>query len=151
MNEEPGSEGAAAGEEELRARLEEELKKLRVRDVLIQTAITLVNLGGQRLGATERTRDARDLDQARTAIEGVRVLLPLLEQDGAEEVRPLRDALAQLQIAYAREAEAGGEPSSRASDQAPSEGQEGGESAGAEAQKKPRSSGRLWVPPGSSA
>ena len=45
----------------------------------------------------------RDLEQVRLAIEAVRALLPLLEQEDAEQMRPVRDALAQLQLAYARE------------------------------------------------
>ena len=49
-----------ADEQELRARLEEELKKITVRDVLVQTVVTLINLGGQRLGLSEATKDAAD-------------------------------------------------------------------------------------------
>jgi hypothetical protein len=52
----------------------------------------------------------------------------------AEQIKPVRDALAQLQIAYAREI--------GAVQEAPEEGQE--------AQKPPsKPSGGLWVPPGS--
>src|SRR5207244_6479505 len=104
-------------EEELRARLEEELRRVTVRDVLLQTIVTLVNLGGQRLGlsgpggpggpteTTEAAQEGRDMEQVRMAIEGVRALLPLLEStdEGAEQVRPIRDALSQLQLVYARE------------------------------------------------
>src|SRR5688572_26393698 len=102
-------EGAAAGrpdvsEEELRARLEEELKRITVRDVLLQTVVSLVNLAGQRLGLVEGSQEMRDLNQVRTAIEAVRVLLPLLEEENPEQVGPIRDALSQLQMAYAREA-----------------------------------------------
>ena len=89
-------------EEELRAQLEEELRRITVRDVLLQTIVSLVNLGGQRLGLAPGAEDMRDLDQARLAIEGVRALLPLLEEQDAEQVRPIRDALSQLQMAYAQ-------------------------------------------------
>lgn len=154
MNEEqkapaPGEEPRS--EEELRARLEEELKKITVRDILVQTVVTLVNLGGQRLGTSEGTREVRDLEQARMAIEAVRSLLPLLEsvEEGAAQMRPVRDALAQLQIAYAREADAG--PAEQKGAVAEPAGGEG------EAQAQPgqtreqpfRQPGRLWVPPGS--
>ena len=37
-------------EEELRAALEEQMKKITVEDVLLQTVVTLVNLAGRRLG-----------------------------------------------------------------------------------------------------
>jgi hypothetical protein len=134
-------------EEELRARLEEELRRISVEDVLLQTVVSLVNLGGQRLGASPDTEDMRDLDQVRIAIEGVRALLPVLEERDAERVRPVRDALSQLQMAYARLA---GEPGA-----APPPG---GGSAPAGGEKppprpgpgpaRPRDGG-LWVPPGS--
>ena len=99
-----GHEHSPANEEELRARLEEELKRITVRDVLVQTVVTLINLGGQRLGLSETSKEASDPEQTRVAIEAVRSLLPLLEAEegGPEQIAPVRDALAQLQMAYAR-------------------------------------------------
>ena len=47
-------------EEELRAQLEEELRRITVRDVLLQTIVSLVNLGGQRLGLAPGAEDMRD-------------------------------------------------------------------------------------------
>jgi hypothetical protein len=130
-------------EEELRAQLEEELRRITVRDVLLQTIVTLVNLGGQRLGLAPGAEDMRDLEQARLAIEGVRALLPLAEEQDAEQVRPIRDALSQLQLAYAQlaGAEAGGGESGGAGGpaQAPGPGPE-----------RPGGTGGLWTPPGSS-
>jgi hypothetical protein len=133
-------------EEELRARLEDELKKITVRNILVQTVVTLVNLGGQRLGASEATRDVRDLGQTRVAIEAVRSLLPLLEgdEDEAEQMRPVRDALAQLQIAYAREV-----GTDAAQQKEPREGGEGDAGTEQPREKPVKPSGRLWVPPGS--
>jgi hypothetical protein len=128
-------------EEELRAQLEEELKRITVRDIVVQTVVSLVNLGGQRLGLAEGTRELRDLGQVRTAIEAVRVLLPLLEEEDAEQVRPVRDALAQLQMAYAREVgaapgERAAAPEDEPAQPSPEEPRKGGASG-------------LWVPPGS--
>jgi hypothetical protein len=126
-------------EDEMRARLEEELRRITVRDVLVQTVVSLVNLAGQRLGLTEDTRDLKDLEQVRMAIEAVRALLPELEQEDAEQVRPVRDALAQLQMAYARELgaqPAEGAPPGEEPPKPPSERRTGGP-------------GGLWVPPGS--
>jgi hypothetical protein len=93
-------------EEELRARLEEELRRITVKDVLLQTVVTLINLAGQKLGLSETTRQDRDPEQTRLAIEAVRALLPVLEADPetAEQVRPVREALSQLQMAYAGQA-----------------------------------------------
>jgi hypothetical protein len=134
-------------EEELRARLEEELRRITVRDVLLQTVVSLINLAGQRLGLGEGGEEVRDLDQVRMAIEAVRALLPLLEQENPEQMKPVRDALSQLQMVYAREAGAaappgGGEPGS---------GGEPGGGAGPEPGPRPRTGGPggLWVPPGS--
>ena len=60
-------------EEELR-RLEEELRRVKVSDVLVQTLYTVSSLGYQRL-----TPNERDLDQARLAIEAITALVPVLE------------------------------------------------------------------------
>jgi hypothetical protein len=132
----PPSEDEPQSEEELRARLEEELKRITVKNILVQTVVTLVNLGGQRLGGSEATRDVRDLGQTRMAIEAVRALLPLLEanEDDAEQMRPVRDALAQLQIAYAHEV--------GAVQETPAQPQEA-------PKQPPGPPGGLWVPPGS--
>jgi hypothetical protein len=131
----PGDEEPQS-EEELRARLEEELRRITVKNILVQTVVTLVNLGGQRVGASEATREVRDLGQTRMAIEAVRALLPLLEanDEDAEQMKPVRDALAQLQIAYAREV--------GAVQDAPAQPKETPE-------QPPKPSGGLWVPPGS--
>ena len=138
---------------------EEELRKVTVRDVLLQTVVSLVNLSGQRLGLTPDTRDMLDLEQARLGIEAVRQLLPLLEQQDADQVRPVREALAQLQMAYAQEAGAAGQvPASQGAGQpGGAEGATPGGAAepGGGPEQTPggaetrRSSGRLWVPPGS--
>jgi hypothetical protein len=135
-------------EEELRARLEEELRKITVRDFLVQTAVTLVNLGGQRLGLTEQTRDARDLEQTRTAIDAVRALMPLLERDDPEVVRPLRDALAQLQMAYANEVGAGTPSEPEPGPGGPPRAGEPSRETGQTGARR-SSHGGLWVPPGS--
>lgn len=137
-------------EEELRAQLEEELRRITVRDVLLQTVVSLVNLGGQRLGLAPGTEEMRDLDQARLAIEGVRALLPLVEEQDPEQVRPVREALSQLQLAYAQLAGGGTEPGGGP------EGQGGGGGPGTPEQRppasgtqRPQGAGGLWVPPGS--
>jgi hypothetical protein len=133
-------------EEELRAQLEEELRRITVRDVVVQTVVSLVNLGGQRLGLVEGTSDLRDLEQVRMAIEGVRALLPLLEEESPEQIRPVRDALAQLQMAYAREI--GAKPDT---ERAPGAAGQTEPPAGEPPAGEPRrgGAGGLWVPPGS--
>jgi hypothetical protein len=123
-------------EEELRAALEEELKRVRVSDVLIQTIVTLINLGGRRLGLAPGSEDQVDLVQAREAIEGVRVLLPIIERTEGESLAPVKDAL--LQMAYARASGESPAPEGEAAKpgEPPTEGGPG----------PAQSSGRLWVP-----
>jgi hypothetical protein len=110
VNDEPqgGPEGMQPSDEELRAALEEQMRRITVHDVLVQTAVTLVNLGGRRLGLPGPDggeAEPPDLEQAKLAIDGVRALLPLLP---AEPQGPIRDAVAQLQMAFAQQARAGG-------------------------------------------
>ncbi|MGI8863833.1 MAG: hypothetical protein ACR2JH_05450 [Solirubrobacteraceae bacterium] len=94
-------------EEELRAAYEEEIKKIRVEQVLLEHVVTLINLGMRRTGLAPGTESERDPAQVRLAIEAVRAMLPLIEQIAPEQVKPIRDALSQLQLAFVR---IGGQP-----------------------------------------
>jgi hypothetical protein len=144
----PGPGGGPAGggpqddEEELRAAYEAELKRIQVADVLVQTTVSLLNLGGRRAGLAPGAEDERDLEQVRQAVEGVRALLPLVEPLLGPEAGRLRDALARLQLAYAQGtgvAPQAPEPP-KPSDQQPGTAPTGGERGPAQR------SGRLWVP-----
>ena len=118
-------------EEEIRA-LEAELERLTVDDVLVQTIVTLLNLGARKAGLAEGTE--ADLPQVKQAIDAARALLPLVEERHGEQLGPVRDALSRLQMAYVQKS--GG--------QAPA-----AEPPGEEPPKGPgpaQSSGRLWVP-----
>ena len=129
-------------EEQVRA-FEEQLKRLRVEDVLVQTLVTFVNLGARRLGLTGEP-ESRDLDQAKLAIEGARALMPLVP---AEELGPIRDALSQLQMAFARESQGVPEPPPDAPQPPPAAEQPAGPGADDEAERaKARS--KIWTPPG---
>jgi predicted nucleic acid-binding protein len=84
-------------DEQLVQQLEEELKKLKVSDLLVQTLYTVSSLGYRRL-----SEEGRDLDQARLAIEALRALLPVLEGSATEElIRDFKQVTANLQLAYA--------------------------------------------------
>jgi hypothetical protein len=87
-------------DEELRERLEAELKRLKISDVLLQTCYTISSLGyGKMAGPPEE----RDLEQTRLAIEALRALTPLLEGSLPEEVtRDLGQVTANMQLAYAK-------------------------------------------------
>jgi len=132
----PESEaGEAPSEEELRRRLEEELRKLRVQDVLLQSVVSLINLSSRRIAK----EDERDLEQARVGIEAVKALVDLLDAEPAEQVR---NALSDLQMHYAKAAGEGtggepAEPGGEEQEQTAGEGESG---------SKPG----LWTPPGSS-
>ena len=86
-------------EEELRERLEAELRNLKVSDVLLQTCYTISSLGYAKLAGPE---EERDLEQARIAIEALRALAPVLEGAvPAELTRDLGQVTANMQLAYA--------------------------------------------------
>ena len=74
------------------------LDRLGVADVLIQALATSVSIGFRRVSP-----EARDLPQARLAIESLRALEPVLRDAGVEEslVRDLEQARTNLQLAYA--------------------------------------------------
>jgi len=117
-------------EEELAAAYEAQLKQLRVEDVVLQTIVSLLNLGGRKAGLAPGTEDERDLAQVKVAVDGVRGLLPLVESQLGPDASALRDALSQLQMAYVQLGGGGeGAPQPEPAPDAPAQ-----------------SSGRLWVP-----
>ena len=87
-------------DEELLQQVEEELKKLKVSDLLVQMLYTVSSLGYRKLSEQDR-----DLEQARLAIETLRAVLPVLEGTIGEDVmRDFRQVTANLQLAYAEAA-----------------------------------------------
>ena len=92
-------------ERELAERLAEELRRLKVEDVLVNTLMTVSSIGFRRLGLTDDTKEDRDLEQARLAIETMQALMPVLGQIlPAELVRDFGQSVANLQLAYAKAA-----------------------------------------------
>jgi hypothetical protein len=127
-------------DEELAAAYEAQLKQIRVEDVLIQTLVSLLNLGGRKAGLGAggvSDQGERDPDQVRQAIEGVRALLPVVEPLLGPDAGQIREALSQLQLAYTRIA-SDEAPAAEAPAAAPDGQPEGSGPA--------QSSGRLWVP-----
>jgi hypothetical protein len=86
----------------------EQLKQLRVIDLVRDMMVTLVTVGYEKLGLTEQTRELRDLRDARVAIESLRRLIEVVEGEGDPEAASLRSTLAQMQLNFAR---ASAEPS----------------------------------------
>lgn len=131
-------------EEELRAAYEQQLKQIKVDDVLVQTVLSLINLGSLRAGVVPGNEGEADPEQLRQAIEGVRALLPLVEPALGPDARQIRDAVSRLQMEYARLAGAG-TPQAGAEQPAP-EGEQQEQPPKPEGPGPAESSGRLWVP-----
>ena len=127
-------------EEEIRA-LEAEMEKLTVDDVLLQTIVTLLNLGARKAGLVEGS--TADLPQVKQAIDGARALLPVVEPRHGEQLAPVRDALSRLQMAYVQQSGGRTEPQQEPPPpQQPPQPQQPQPGQAGPAQK----SGRLWVP-----
>ena len=120
---------------------EEELKRVRVEDVLVQTIVSLINLAGRKAGLAPGTEDERDLDQVRMAIEAVRAMLPQVEPVLGPDAPKIRDALSQLQMAYAQQAGEGAGPAPEGGGEPPKQEPEQPGGPG-----PAQSSGKLWVP-----
>jgi hypothetical protein len=91
-----GEQHKQPSDAELAAQFQEELKRLKVGDILVQTLYTVSSLGYHKLG-----EEHRDLEQARLAIESLRALLPVLEGAVAPEiVRDFNQVVANMQLAY---------------------------------------------------
>jgi hypothetical protein len=122
-------------EEEIAA-IEAEMARLKVDDVLLQTLVTLINLGARKAGLAAEPGEAapeRDLEQTKQAIEGARALIPLLEERHGAELAPVKDALSRLQMAYVQ-LSGGAPPAAEPAQEDP------------EGPGPAQSSGRLWVP-----
>lgn len=126
-------------EEQLRAAYEAELARIRVEDILVQTVVSLLNLAARKGGLTGAEEEP-DFEQVRQAVDATRALMPLVEPMLGPDAKQVRDALAQLQLAYARSGAtpppgAPGAPGAPESPPAP-----------ADKPSSAQSSGRLWVP-----
>jgi hypothetical protein len=140
-------------EEEMRAAYEEQLKQIRVEDVLVQTVLSLINLGSLRAGLVPGNESEADPQQLHQAIEAVRALLPQVEPVLGPDARQIRDAVSRLQMEYARLAgSGGGQPPGEEGGGGGGGGEPAAEQAPPAEQQQPgdkgpaESSGRLWVP-----
>jgi hypothetical protein len=134
-------------DEELRAALEEEMRRLTVQDVIVQSVITLVNLTGRRLGLASQQGEAdKDLEQARLGIDAVRALLPLVPE---EPRAAIQDALSQLQMAYAQQVGAGGETQEAGGGPQQAQDQPAADSGQPTDEERATARSKIWTPPGS--
>ena len=143
-------------DEELRA-YGEQLRQIRVEDVIAGTLGPLLNVGTFRAGLVPGHEAEIDLDQLRKAIEASRALMPYVEQELGPQLNAVRGAISNLQIAYAKLA--GAAPAGAGAAEGGAE--QGGPPAGEQAPPPPPSpeedvkpgepgpaqrSGRLWIP-----
>jgi len=76
----------------------EHIRRMKVSDLLLTTITTVAQLGYAKLDPA-----GRDLEQAKLAIESLRVLMPVLEGSVPEDVlRDFNQVTANLQLAYAK-------------------------------------------------
>ena len=81
--------------------LAEQIRRLKVSDVLLSTLATIAQLGYAKLDPA-----SRDLEQARLAIEAFRALVPVLEGSvDSQTHRDFAQLLSNLQLAYASAAD----------------------------------------------
>jgi hypothetical protein len=115
--------------------LEQQMREVRVEDLLTQTVASVLNLSARRIVK----EDEVDLDQARIGIEAVRAIVPLLPAEVGEAVR---EPLSQVQMLYVQKRdESGGSEAPSASGEQQPASDAGGPAA-------PGDSG-LWTPRGS--
>src|SRR5262245_14247548 len=84
------------------AAIEAELAKLTADDLLLQSLVALVNLGVRRAGLGPAGPTEQSLEQLKTCIDAAGAIIAILEGRQERQLRPIRDALAQLQMACAR-------------------------------------------------
>jgi hypothetical protein len=121
------SEGQPS-EEELRAQLENEIRNVRVEDVVLQSVVSILNLSARRIAKD----DERDLGQAKVGIDAGRALVDLVSPEAQPQ---LRQAISELQVLYAKHA---GEGPADEGGEKPAGGEGGPE--------PPKGDSGLWTP-----
>jgi hypothetical protein len=142
-----GPEGAGSGpdpeqltpeQQQMLQQMEEEMRRVRVQDLVAQSVVSIINLAYRRIAK----EDERDLEQARVGIEAVRGMVGALDEESQHEIR---NALSQLQMLYAQQSGEGGEGGGGGAGPGPGEGTPpgGGGAGGGTSEKAPP---RLWTP-----
>jgi hypothetical protein len=99
------------GEDELTAeKLAEQIRLLKIEDIVLSTISTLGQLAYAKL-------DAKDLDQARLAIDAIAALLQTVEERvDAQALRDFKQLLANVRLSFADAAKADTEPTAPSTD-----------------------------------
>ncbi len=131
----PGADAPGAGEqmseEEMRAAYEEQIKQVRIQDLILQSAVSILQLSARRIAK----EDERDLDQARAGIDAAAALIDHTPEEAHAE---LRQAVSELKLLFAQHSGEG------APEAPPKDGEKEPGNA-EEPPKKPGDSG-LWTP-----
>ena len=132
---EPDAEELSPEQEQMLRQMEEEMRRVRVQDLVAQSVVSILNLSYRRIAK----EDERDLEQARVGIEAIRGMVDALDPEAQREIR---NALSQVQVLYAQAAGEG--------DAGPTPEPGGGAASGGGAGGAPESGGqappRLWTP-----
>jgi hypothetical protein len=133
--------GGQPTEEEIRAQLEEEIRNVRIEDLILQSVVSILNLSARRIAKD----DERDLDQAKAGIDAGRALVDLVKPEAQPQ---LRQAISELQLLYAKHA--GEESAPEGGEESGGSAPEGGDSPPEPGPSEPQKRGPgLWTPPGS--
>lgn len=116
-------------QEQMLREMEEQMRSVRVQDLVAQSVVSILNLSYRRIAK----EDERDLEQARVGIEAIRGMVDVLDADSQREIK---NALSQIQVLYAQAAGEGG------GGEQPPEGGTPGPGPGPGGQAPPR----LWTP-----
>jgi hypothetical protein len=133
-------------EQELRTAFEQQMRNVTVQEVLLQTAATLVNLAARKLQLAGDESHEKDLGQAKEAIDGARALAPLLSDQYAGQIK---QALSQVQMAYAREAQTHPESQPDESGQPTPTGEQKDQATDTD-KERAKARSKIWTPPGAS-
>ncbi len=106
--------GAEPTEEELRAQYEEQIRRVRVQDLVLQSAVSILQLSARRIAK----EDEKDLEQARIGIDAANAMIDHVPEEAQGE---LRQAVSELKMLFAQHSEGGGGDAPEASGDAPAE------------------------------
>ncbi|MEX0621062.1 MAG: hypothetical protein WD181_05715 [Solirubrobacterales bacterium] len=135
QQQQPEPEGAEPQLSEAeREMLEQQMREVRVEDLLTQTVASVLNLSARRIVK----EDEVDLEQARIGIEAVRALVSLLPAEVGEAVR---EPLSQVQMLYVQKRDESAGPDAPSAPEEQPAAETGGP-------PNPGGSG-LWTPRGS--
>ena len=100
--ERPGGADARPRREQLRAQYEEQIRQVRVQDLVLQSAVSILQLSARRIAK----EDEKDLEQARIGIDAANAMIDHVPEEAQGE---LRQAVSELKMLFAQHSGGGGE------------------------------------------